>query len=36
MGDEILYFYNTLLNWDTTALLAVNGMGKTMLNDELS
>lgn len=25
MGDEILYFYNTLLNWDTTALLAVNG-----------
>jgi hypothetical protein len=36
MGDEILYFYNTLLNWDTTALLAVNGMGKTIPNEELS
>ena len=25
MVDEILHIYNTLLNWDSAALLAVNG-----------
>lgn len=33
MGDEILYFYNTLLNWDTTALLAVNGYHSEFWDD---